>query len=84
MDKLSVALTVSLITGALGLVAIFITQANEIEAYSLFTTLLLVAVFLMWLIEFKPNHEFRTGQKHPSQENEDALTSPPQAASTPQ
>lgn len=73
MDKLSVALTVGLITGALGLVAIFITQANEVEAYSLFVTLLLLATTLMWLIEFKPSLEFRTGTKEPSPGSENSL-----------
>lgn len=83
MDKLSVALTVSLITGALGLLAIFITQANQREAYTVFAALLLLAAVLMWLIEFKPSLEFRTGAKQSLPEHEDPLSSPPPAASTP-
>lgn len=83
MDKLSVALTVSLITGALGLVAIFITQANEAEAYTVFGTLLLLAGVLMWLVEFKPSLEFRTGNKPPSPDSEGVLAAPSQPTPNP-
>jgi UDP-GlcNAc:undecaprenyl-phosphate GlcNAc-1-phosphate transferase len=62
-DKLSVAFAVSLITGALGLVAIFITQASITEAYTVFVFIVLLAIYLLWLIEIKPSYEFRTGQK---------------------
>ncbi|GAB4461605.1 MAG: MraY family glycosyltransferase [Anaerolineae bacterium] len=85
LDKLSVALAVSLITGALGLVAIFITQATEMEAYTVFATLLVLAAVLMWLIEFKPTLEFRAGSKPsapPDADDSLASASPP-AASTP-
>ena len=53
MDKLSVALTISLISGALGLVAIFITQASLGEAYVVAITLLFVALFSLWRLEFR-------------------------------
>lgn len=62
MDKLSVALAVSLISGALGLIAIFITQASLGEAYTIATTLGLVALYVLWQIEFKASYNFRTGR----------------------
>jgi UDP-GlcNAc:undecaprenyl-phosphate GlcNAc-1-phosphate transferase len=62
MNGLSVALTVSLICGALGLVAIFITRANVIEAYTIGISLLLIALYAMWRLEFKASYDFRTGR----------------------
>ena len=62
MDKLSVALTISLISGALGLVAIFITQASLGEAYVVAITLLFVALFSLWRLEFRASYQFRTGR----------------------
>ena len=61
MTGLSVALTVSLISGALGLVAIFITQATLTEAYAVVGVLLGLALYILWELEFKPSHYFRTG-----------------------
>ena len=75
MDKLSVALAVSVITGALGLIAIFITQASQVEAYVVFVSLLILAGYLVWFIEFKPPLEFRTGIKKPLEEAEQSLNS---------
>ena len=72
MDKLSVALTVSLITGALGLAAIFVTQASEFEAYAVFAALVVLALYTLWMIEFKTTYEFRTGKPHLSPEAEPA------------
>ncbi len=63
MDKLSVALAVSLITGALGLVAIFVTQASSTQAYVVFATLVLLALYELWFIEFRPPIEIRAGAK---------------------
>ncbi len=63
MDKLSGALGVSLITGALGLVAIFITQANKMEADIVFGSLLALAGYMLWFMEFKPTLHIRTGDK---------------------
>jgi UDP-GlcNAc:undecaprenyl-phosphate GlcNAc-1-phosphate transferase len=61
MDKLSVAFAVSLITGALGLVAIFVTRASRAEAYMIFISLLVLAFYALWRIEFKPSVHIRTG-----------------------
>ncbi|RME73793.1 MAG: undecaprenyl/decaprenyl-phosphate alpha-N-acetylglucosaminyl 1-phosphate transferase [Chloroflexi bacterium] len=61
MDRLSVALTVSLITGALGLVALFITQATLAEAYVVAGTLALLALYVLWRLEFKASPELRVG-----------------------
>jgi UDP-GlcNAc:undecaprenyl-phosphate GlcNAc-1-phosphate transferase len=62
LDKLSVALAVTVICGALGWVAIFITQATLAEAYSVATVLVLVALYALWRIEFKATYNFRTGR----------------------
>jgi UDP-GlcNAc:undecaprenyl-phosphate GlcNAc-1-phosphate transferase len=72
MDKLSVALTVSLITGTLGLIAIFITQATKFEAYAVFAALIVLALYSLWIIEFKPTPEFRTGKPQLSPETKPA------------
>ena len=62
MDGLSVALAVSLISGTLGLVAIFITQANLTEAYVVAATLFFIALFTLYRLEFKANYNLRTGR----------------------
>jgi UDP-GlcNAc:undecaprenyl-phosphate GlcNAc-1-phosphate transferase len=63
MDKLSVALTVSLITGALGLLAIFITRASSSEAYIILVSIVTLAFYILWHVEFKASHQLRTGQE---------------------
>jgi UDP-GlcNAc:undecaprenyl-phosphate GlcNAc-1-phosphate transferase len=68
LDKLAVALTVSLICGALGLVAIFITQASLTEAYIVFATLGVIALYGLWQLEFKPTLQFRVGEEAGSAE----------------
>jgi UDP-GlcNAc:undecaprenyl-phosphate GlcNAc-1-phosphate transferase len=62
LDKLSVALAVTVINGALGLVAIFITQATLIEAYTVAAALLIIAFYALWRIEFIASYNFRTGR----------------------
>jgi len=63
LDKLSVALTVSLISGVLGLIALFITRVdNLMEAYFMLGMLIIVAIYCMWQLEFKATYQFRTGQ----------------------
>jgi UDP-GlcNAc:undecaprenyl-phosphate GlcNAc-1-phosphate transferase len=62
LDKLSVALSITVINGALGLVAIFVTQANLAEAYSVAAGLLVVALYALWKIEFNVSYNFRTGR----------------------
>ena len=61
LDGLSVALATSLISGALGLIAIFITQASLAEAYSVVGALFLIALYALWHLEFKASYHFRTG-----------------------
>jgi UDP-GlcNAc:undecaprenyl-phosphate GlcNAc-1-phosphate transferase len=62
LDKLAVALAITVLSGALGLVAIFITQATLAEAYSIAVTLIFVALYGLWRLEFKPSYNFRTGR----------------------
>lgn len=70
LDRLAVALAVSLICGALGLVAIFITQASLTEAYLVFATLLGIALYALWQLEFKATLQLRTGREPASPETE--------------
>jgi UDP-GlcNAc:undecaprenyl-phosphate GlcNAc-1-phosphate transferase len=65
LDKLSIALTVSLISGALGLIALFITQASLFDAYAIGATLILIALYILWRLEFKASYYFRTGLSDP-------------------
>ena len=65
MDKLSVAFAVSLVTGTLGLIAIFITQASWGEAYLVFASLVAIALFVIWKIEFQSSMHIRTGHASP-------------------
>jgi len=65
MDKLSVAFGISLVSGALGLVAVFITQASLGEAYAVGASLILLAIYILWKIEFKASYEFRAGSPDP-------------------
>ena len=62
LDKLSVALAMTVICGALGLVAIFITQATLSEAYAIAIVLVFVALYALWRLEFKASYNFRTGR----------------------
>ncbi|MEW5961697.1 MAG: MraY family glycosyltransferase [Chloroflexota bacterium] len=62
LDKLSVALAVSLINGALGLTAIFITQATLAEAYSIAAALGLIGLYVLWRLELQASYTFRTGR----------------------
>jgi hypothetical protein len=65
MDKLSVAFGISLVGGALGLIAVFVTQASLAEAFAVAITLMLLAIYILWKIEFKSTYEFRTGLPEP-------------------
>jgi UDP-GlcNAc:undecaprenyl-phosphate GlcNAc-1-phosphate transferase len=62
MDRLSVALAVGLINGALGLTAIFITQATLTEAYSIAAALGVIVLYVLWRLELGASHTFRTGR----------------------
>jgi UDP-GlcNAc:undecaprenyl-phosphate GlcNAc-1-phosphate transferase len=72
MDGLSVAFAISLICGALGLIAIFITQASLMEAYAVAGALVVLALYELWQLEFKASHQFRTGTP-PAQSSELAV-----------
>jgi UDP-GlcNAc:undecaprenyl-phosphate GlcNAc-1-phosphate transferase len=62
LDKLSVALAVTVINGALGFIAIFVTQASLLEAYAVALMVLAVALYTLWKIEFNATYNFRTGR----------------------
>jgi len=66
LDGLSVALFVSLLNGALGLAAIFVTQASIVEAYVVAAALVAVALWALWRLELKPSFQFRTGKTQSS------------------
>ncbi|OQY49100.1 MAG: hypothetical protein B6242_00190 [Anaerolineaceae bacterium 4572_78] len=62
MTNLSVALAISLINCALGLIAIFTTQAELAEAYAIAMSLVGLAIYILWRIEFVASYKFRTGK----------------------
>ena len=61
MDPLSVAFAVALICGALGLIAIFVTQASKSQAYLIFASLGVIFVYALWQLELRPSLKIRTG-----------------------
>lgn len=63
MSGLAVAFFAALVTGALGLTAIFITQATAAEALVVGVTLLAVAGYALWWLEFRPSFFHRTGRE---------------------
>jgi UDP-GlcNAc:undecaprenyl-phosphate GlcNAc-1-phosphate transferase len=65
MDRLSVALATSLISGGLGLIAIFVTRASLSEAHAVAGALVLIALYALWRLEFKASFHFRTGSTIP-------------------
>ncbi|MFQ5576807.1 MAG: MraY family glycosyltransferase [Anaerolineae bacterium] len=69
LTGLSVALTVSLVNGALGLTAIFITQAALAEAYIVAASLFGLALYALWRLEFKASYSFRTGSEPAAAKN---------------
>ncbi len=70
LDRLSVALAVTVISGALGLVAIFVTEAALSEAYVIAASLLALAGYVLWKLEFKASYNFRTGRSPVKTETE--------------
>ncbi|MBN1993149.1 MAG: undecaprenyl/decaprenyl-phosphate alpha-N-acetylglucosaminyl 1-phosphate transferase [Anaerolineae bacterium] len=61
MDKLSVALATCVISGALGLIAIFVTQASLTQAYIILGSLILLSVYALWRLEFNASDHLKTG-----------------------
>ncbi|KPK03808.1 MAG: hypothetical protein AMJ56_18475 [Anaerolineae bacterium SG8_19] len=61
MDGLALALGVSLISGALGLIALFITQTTLAEAHVVARALFFIPLYSLWRLEFKAEYNFRTG-----------------------
>ena len=68
---LSVVFAVSLISGALGLTAILVTQADLIEAYAIAAALGFIVLYTLWRLEIRASYLIRTGQS-PSLKNEAA------------
>ncbi len=61
LNGISVALTITVISGALGLIAIFITHATLAEAYVVLGSLVLVALYMLWKLELQASFHLRTG-----------------------
>jgi UDP-GlcNAc:undecaprenyl-phosphate GlcNAc-1-phosphate transferase len=74
MTGLSVSLAVSVISGALGLIALFITQATLTEAYIIAATLVLIALYAFWRLEFRASYTLRTGHNPIGREPDSADT----------
>lgn len=61
MDKLSVALAVGLVNCGLGILATFLMQADIREAYTTMAMILLLALYVLWQIEFRAPDKIRIG-----------------------
>ena len=61
LDKLSVAFGMGLINGALGILATFIMRAGIWEAYTVAGAIFLLALYVLWRIEFRASDEIRMG-----------------------
>jgi UDP-GlcNAc:undecaprenyl-phosphate GlcNAc-1-phosphate transferase len=61
MDDLSVALSIGLINGALGILATFVMQAEIWEAYAVAAALSLLALYVIWMIEIRASDDIRVG-----------------------
>ncbi len=62
LGKLGATLTLDLMGGALGMVAVFVMQANIVESYAIGVLVLAVAGYLLWKIEFEMPPEMRVGK----------------------
>lgn len=65
LGVLGASLALDLATGALGMMAIFVTQADLVEGYLLGGLTLLSALYAFWRIEWLPSYTFRTGKEEP-------------------
>lgn len=63
LGKLGTSLALALAGGALGMVAVFITQAGLIDGYVLGGMTFLVALYAFWRVEWLPSLAFRTGKE---------------------
>jgi UDP-GlcNAc:undecaprenyl-phosphate GlcNAc-1-phosphate transferase len=61
LGKLGATLALDLISGALGLTAIFCMQANVIEGYAVGTMVFLLACYALWKLEWCLDEELRLG-----------------------
>ncbi len=61
LGELGATLTLDLIGGALGLIAVFVMQANPMEGYAMGAMALILAAYALWAIEWRLNHDRRVG-----------------------
>lgn len=62
LGKLGATLTLDLMGGALGMVAVFVMQANIAESYAIGVLVLAVACYVLWKVEWKMPAEMRVGR----------------------
>jgi UDP-GlcNAc:undecaprenyl-phosphate GlcNAc-1-phosphate transferase len=61
LGKLGAALTLNLIGGALGMIAVFVMQANVVEGYAVGLMTLALACYVLWRLEWRLDYELRVG-----------------------
>jgi UDP-GlcNAc:undecaprenyl-phosphate GlcNAc-1-phosphate transferase len=62
LGSLGATLTLDLIGGALGMVAVFVMQANILEGYVLGSIIVLLACYVLWELEWHLPPEIRVGK----------------------
>jgi hypothetical protein len=61
LGKLGATFALDLISGALGMTAIFCMQANVVEGYAVGTIVFLLACYALWKLEWRLDEKLRLG-----------------------
>jgi UDP-GlcNAc:undecaprenyl-phosphate GlcNAc-1-phosphate transferase len=61
LGRLGATLTLDLIGGALGLIAVFVMQANMVEGYAVGLMTFALACYVLWRLEWRLGYEQRVG-----------------------
>jgi UDP-GlcNAc:undecaprenyl-phosphate GlcNAc-1-phosphate transferase len=67
LGGLGATLALDLVSGALGMVAVLVMQANLVEGYALGMLVLLLACYALWQVEWRVSYELRTGKARAEQ-----------------
>ncbi len=62
LEPLGATLTLDLFSGALGMIAMFVMQANLTEGYVMGGLTLLTACYALWLLDWRLSYKLRTGK----------------------
>ena len=62
LGPLGATLTLDLLSGALGMIAMFVMQADLVEGYIMGGLTFLVACYILWRLDWRLSYKMRTGQ----------------------